>query len=100
MARVSNFILALIALILYVALFIPLILPTLNRMFIDWVNNSADMFKQQYCVQRQVLVNNTFVTTTECSQFDFRPLIVFLYQLTVYFALPLLLILGVARRRW
>jgi hypothetical protein len=100
LARVSNFILALIALILYVALFIPLILPTLNRMFIDWVNNSADMFVQQYCVQRQVLVNNTYNTITECTQFDFRPLVVFLYQLTVYFALPLMLVLGVARRRW
>jgi hypothetical protein len=101
-ARVSNFILALITLIIYIAVFIPLILPALNSMFIDWVNNSATMFIQQYCVQRQVLntTSNTYDTIVECTQYDFRPLVVFLYQLTVYFALPLLLILGVVRRRW
>jgi glucan phosphoethanolaminetransferase (alkaline phosphatase superfamily) len=97
--RVTNFIVALILIIFYIALFIPLILPHLNQMFIDWINNSGNMFIQQYCTQRQVLVNNTFVTTTECTQFDFRPLIVFLYQLTVYFVLPLVLILTVIRRR-
>jgi glucan phosphoethanolaminetransferase (alkaline phosphatase superfamily) len=97
--RASNFIVALILIILYIALFIPLILPVLNRMFIDWVNNSAEMFIQQYCVQRQVLVNDTFNTVTECTQFDFRPLLVFLYQLTVYFVLPLVLILSAIRRR-
>jgi len=99
MARVGNFIVALLLIIFYIALFIPLILPYMNKMFIDWVNNSQNMFVQSYCVQRQVLVNNTFVTTTECTQYDFRPLIVFLYQLTVYFALPLTLILTVIRRR-
>jgi len=99
-ARVSNFIVSLFALILYIAVFIPLILPFLNQLFIDWVNNSATMFIQQYCVQRQVLVNNTYNTITECTQFDFRPLIIFLYQLTVYFALPLLLIIGISKRRW
>jgi len=98
MARVSNFIVALLVLVLYIAVFIPLILPHLTRMFIDWVNNSADMFIQQYCTQRQVLVNNTFHTITECTQFDFRPVIVFLYQLAVYFALPLLLIFSLRRR--
>jgi hypothetical protein len=100
LARVSNFILSLIALILYIAVFIPLILPAITAMFIDWVNNSADMFKQQYCVQRQVLVNNTYHTVVECTQFDFRPLVVFLYQLAVYFALPLLLIFSMFKRRW
>jgi len=99
LARISNFILALITLILYIAVFIPLILPMLNKMFIDWVNSSQSMFIQEYCVQRQVLVNNTFNTITECTQFDFRPVVVFLYQLMVYFALPLMLVLG-ARRRW
>jgi hypothetical protein len=99
-ARVSNFIVSLITLILYIAVFIPLILPHLTNMFMDWVNNSGTMFIQQYCTQRQILVNNTYNTVTECTQFDFRPLIVFLYQLTVYFALPLFLVLGVAKRRW
>ena len=98
----SNVIVGVIMLILYVALFIPLILPTLNRMFIDWVNNSADMFIQQYCVQRQILntTSNTFDTIVECTQYDFRPLVVFLFQLCVYFAIPLLLIFSIFRRRW
>jgi hypothetical protein len=99
LARVSNFIIALITLILYIAVFIPLILPAINKMFIDWVNNSRDMFIQQYCVQRQVLVNDTFNTIVECTQFDFRPTIVFLYQLAVYFVLPLTLVLTAVRRR-
>jgi hypothetical protein len=99
LARVSNFIVSLLLIILYIALFIPLILPPLTSMFIDWVNNSAEMFIQSYCVQRQVLVNNTYSTVTECSQFDFRPLMIFLFQLTVYFALPLTLILTAVRRR-
>jgi hypothetical protein len=99
--RVSNFIVSIIALIIYIALFIPLILPSINRMFMDWVNNSGDMFIQQYCTQRQVLVNNTYNTVTECTQFDFRPLIVFLFQLCVYFAIPLLLIFSIfSKRRW
>jgi hypothetical protein len=102
LARVSNFIVSLLLIILYIALFIPLILPFLTQMFIDWVNNGGDMFIQSYCVQRQVLntTSNQFDTIVECTTYDFRPLVIFLYQLTVYFALPLLLILGVARRRW
>jgi hypothetical protein len=102
LARVSNFILALITLILYIAIFIPLILPHLNTLFIDWVNNSRDMFIQQYCVQRQVLntTSNQFDTVVECTQYDFRPIVVFLYQLSVYFVLPLLLLFSVFKRRW
>ena len=98
--RISNFIIGLIVLILYIAVFIPLILPSLTTMFIDWVNNSGDMFKQNYCVQRQVLntTSNTFDTIVECTQYDFRPLIVFLFQLSIYFILPILLILGLKRR--
>jgi hypothetical protein len=36
--RVSNFIVSLFALVLYIAIFIPLILPFLTQMFMDWVN--------------------------------------------------------------
>jgi hypothetical protein len=102
LARVSNFILALIALILYIAVFIPLIIPSLTNMFMDWVNNSGDMFKQQYCVQRQILntTSNSFDTVVECTTYDFRPLVVFLFQLCVYFAIPLLLIFSIFKRRW
>jgi hypothetical protein len=100
--RVSNVIVSLIMLILYIALFIPLVLPHLNSMFIDWVNNSTEMFIQQYCVQRQVLntTSNQFDTIIECTQYDFRPLVVFIYQILVYFAIPLLLIFQLIRRRW
>jgi hypothetical protein len=100
--RVSNLIVSILALIIYIAVFIPLILPALNSIFIDWVNNSGDMFKQQYCVQRQILntTSNTFDTVVECTQYDFRPIVVFLYQLCVYFAIPLLLLFSIFKRRW
>jgi hypothetical protein len=100
--RVSNVIVGIIMLILYIALFIPLILPYLTQMFIDWINNSADMFIQQYCVQRQILntTSNSFDTVVECTTYDFRPLVVFLFQLCVYFAIPLLLLFSIFRRRW
>jgi hypothetical protein len=100
-ARVSNFIVSLITLILYIAVFIPLILPHLTNMFLDWVNNSREMFIQQYCTQRQILntTSNTFDTIVECTQYDFRPLVVFLFQLSVYFAVPLLLIFSIFKRR-
>jgi hypothetical protein len=99
---VSGVIVVLVSLILYLAIFIPLILPLVNAMFMDWVNNSGDMFKQEYCVQRQVLntTSNTFDTIVECTTYDFRPLVVFIYQLLVYFAIPLLLIFQLFRRRW
>jgi hypothetical protein len=102
LARVSNFIVSLIALILYIAVFIPLILPHLTNMFLDWVNNSREMFIQQYCVQRQVLntTSNTFDTVVECTQYDFRPVVVFLFQLSVYFAVPLMLLFSMFKRRW
>ena len=100
--RVSNLIVSILALILYIAIFIPLILPQLNSMFLDWVNNSGSMFYQQYCVQRQVLntTSNQFDTIVECTTYDFRPLVVFIYQLCVYFAIPLLLIFQIFKRRW
>jgi hypothetical protein len=95
-----GLIVGLIMLVFYVAVFIPFILPPILSMFIDWVNNSGDMLIQQYCTQRQVLVNNTYTTVTECTQFDFRPLIVFLFQLTVYLVAPVYLIYRAVRGRW
>jgi len=99
--RPSGFIVSLLLVVLYIALFIPLILPALNRIFLDWVNSSEDMFVQNFCVERQVLntTTNKFDTIVECTRYDFRPLVVFLYQLVVYFALPLTLILMTVRRR-
>jgi hypothetical protein len=100
--RISNLLVSILALILYIAIFIPLILPAITSMFLDWVNNSGTMFLQEYCVQRQVLntTSNTFDTIVECTQYDFRPLVVFIYQLCVYFAIPLLLLFSIFRKRW
>ena len=113
--RVSNLLVSIFALIIYIAIFIPLILPALNSMFIDWVNNSGDMFIQNYCVMRQqfnttpveTMIDNTTTTTytttiisqAECTRYDFRPIVVFLFQLAVYFAIPLLLLFNIFRRR-
>ena len=95
-----HIIVGILLLILYIAVFIPLILPHLVQMFMDWVNNSGGMFIQEYCVLRQVYNSstNTFDTIRECTQYDFRPLIVFLFQITVYFAIPLILLFRVFKR--
>jgi len=95
-----HIIVGILLLILYIAVFIPLILPHLVQMFMDWVNNSGGMFIQEYCVLRQVYNSstNTFDTIRECTQYDFRPLLVFLFQITVYFAIPLILLFRVFKR--
>jgi hypothetical protein len=92
--RVSGVIVSILLLILYIAVFIPLILPAILSMFMDWVSNSGSMFIQEYCVLRQVYnsTTNSFDTIRECTQYDFRPLIVFLFQLIVYFAIPIILL--------
>lgn len=98
--RPSSIVVGILLLILYVAVFIPLILPHLVQMFMDWVNNSGSMFIQEYCVLRQVYNSstNTFDTIRECTQYDFRPLIVFLFQIAVYFGIPIILIYKVFKR--
>jgi len=95
MPRFSGIILGLIVMIFYIAVFIPFILPSLFTMFNDWVNNSGNMFIQDVCIQRQLLntTTNQVDILTECSQHDFRPLIIFLFQLVVYFVIPTSLII-------
>jgi hypothetical protein len=95
MPRFSGLILGLIVMIFYIAVFIPFILPHLIQMFNDWVNNSGNMFIQNVCIQRQILnqTSNQVSVISECNQQDFRPLIIFLFQLTVYFIIPTGLIL-------
>jgi len=97
---VSRVIVNILLLILYIAVFIPLILPHIVNMFIDWVNNSQNMFIQSFCVVRQVYNKSTdsFDTITECTQYDFRPLLVFMFQLAVYFAIPILLLFRTFKR--
>jgi len=93
--RFSGILLGLVILIFYIAVFIPFILPNLIAMFNDWVNNSGDMFVQNVCIQRQILnqTSNRVETITDCVQNDFRPLIIFLFQLTIYFIVPVALII-------
>jgi hypothetical protein len=98
--KISRVIVGILVLILYIGVFIPLILPHITILFIDWVNNSGDMFVQQFCVVRQVYNQSTnqFDSIAECTQYDFRPLIVFVFQLAIYFAIPLILLFGVFKR--
>jgi hypothetical protein len=89
---VSRTIISILILILYIAVFIPLILPHIMSMFIDFINNSADMFNIQYCTSRVVYENNTYNQVVECTQQDLRPFIIFIFQLIVYFAIPLVIV--------
>lgn len=93
--RFSGIIYGILMLIFYIAVFIPFILPVLVSMFNDWVNNSSDMFVQRFCVIRQLLNQsaNRVESVAECSTYDFRPLIIFLFQFTVYFIVPVALVL-------
>lgn len=93
--RFAGIIYGILMLIFYIAVFIPFILPVLLTMFADWVNNSGNMFVQSFCVARQVLNQSTgrIDLVTECSTFDFRPLVIFLFDFTVYFVVPVALVL-------
>jgi hypothetical protein len=98
----KSLVVGVIMLIFYVAVFIPFILPVLSKMFVDWINNSGDFLVQQYCFQRQVLntTSGKYDTITECTTYDFRPLIVFLFNLSVYFIAPIILIYRAVKGRW
>jgi len=122
-----------VVLILYLAVFIPVILPSIVTLFIDWISNSGEMFVQEYCVIRQHLTTTpvthtytttytttlpppiekptvttrvetvtatmtTIVTQPECTQYDFRPLLIFLFQLAIYFGIPIILLFGTFRK--
>jgi len=93
--RFSGIIYGILLLIFYIAVFIPFILPQLITMFNDWITNSGNMFVQQLCVTRQVLnqTTNQIDLITECTTYDFRPIVIFLFQFTVYFVIPVALII-------
>jgi hypothetical protein len=97
-----NMIIGVVMLVFYIAVFIPFILPPISKMFVDWINNSGNFLVQQYCYQRQVLntTSGQYDTLTECINYDFRPLIVFLFNLTVYFIAPVYLIYRAVKGRW
>jgi hypothetical protein len=88
-----------IVLLIYIAIFIPLILPHLLNMFIDFVNNS-DMFNIQYCSTRVLQSENetSYIQLVECTQEDLRPFIIFIFQLVVYFLIPLVIVFRAFRR--
>jgi len=95
---ISRPLINILVLIIYIGIFVPLILPHLLNMLIDFVSNS-DMFNIQYCSTR-VLQNEdgTYTQIVECTQEDLRPFIIFIFQLTVYFIIPLVIVFRAFRR--
>ena len=95
MARISGVIIGLLLLIVYIMIFIPFLLPVLNSMFLDWINNNPDMFSPSWCATHYVYnsTSNTFYNYTDCKAMDLRPAFLFLWQFTMYFAIPISLVL-------
>jgi hypothetical protein len=96
---ISRPLLSLIVLVIYIAIFIPLVLPVLLSMFIDFVNNS-ELFNIEYCATR-IVKNETgdYTQIVECTQQDLSPLVIFLFQLVVYFGIPLIILWRAFSRR-
>lgn len=94
-ASVYGVVIGLLLVILYVFIFIPYVIPALNSMFIDWINGNANMFTQNYCTIHYVFnqTTNTFSNYTDCHVMDLRPTFLFIWQFTLYFAIPVVLIL-------
>jgi hypothetical protein len=92
---IYGVIIGVLLLILYIFIFIPFIIPSLNSMFLDWLNSNPNMFNQSWCTTHYVFnaTTNTFYNYTDCQGMDFRPLILFIWQFTMYFATPVSLIL-------
>jgi hypothetical protein len=87
-----------LVLIIYIGIFVPLILPHLLNMFIDFISNS-DMFNIQYCSTRVLQSENgNYTQIVECTQEDLRPFVIFIFQMVVYFIIPLVIVFRVFRR--
>jgi len=88
-------IIGVLLLVLYVFIFIPFIIPSLNSMFLDWINSNPSMFQQQWCTTHYVFnqTTNQFENYTDCQSMDFRPMILFIWQFVMYFAIPVAMIL-------
>jgi hypothetical protein len=96
---ISRPLLSLIVLVIYIAIFIPIVLPHLMSMFIDFVNNS-NMFNIEYCATRVIRdESGNYTQILECTQEDLSPLVIFLFQLVVYFGIPLIIIWRAFSRR-
>jgi hypothetical protein len=95
MPRISGVIVGLLLLIVYIMIFIPFILPTINSLFMDWVNSNPSMFTHEWCTIHYVLnqSTNTFYNYTDCSAMDLRPTLIFVWQMIMYFILPITLAL-------
>jgi len=91
--------LGIIALVLYVLVAIPIIVNILMPITIDWINNSADLLVINQSSVRYVFndTTKTFDAVTTYSILDLRPALIFIIQLTVYFMIPLFMILSVGR---
>jgi len=101
MARISNVIIGLLLLIVYIMVFIPFILPTLNSMLLDWINNNPQMFSPSWCSTHYVYnaTSNTFYNYTDCRTMDLRPAFLFIWQFAMYFAIPVSLVLIALKTR-
>jgi hypothetical protein len=92
---VSRVLIGILLLIIYIMIFIPYILPSINGMFMDWINNNPTMFQQQWCSIHEVFneTSNSFYNYTDCKTMDLRPPIVFIWEITIYFIIPTSLVL-------
>ena len=88
-------IIGVLLIILYVFIFIPYVIPAINSMFLDWINNNGSMFQQQWCTVHYVFnqTTNQYDNYTDCQTMDFRPMILFIWQFAMYFGIPVALIL-------
>jgi hypothetical protein len=87
-----------LVLVIYIGIFVPLILPHLLNMFIDFISNS-DMFNIQYCSTRVLQSESgNYTQIVECTQEDLRPFVIFIFQMVVYFIIPLVIVFRVFRR--
>ena len=88
-------IIGVLLLVLYVFIFIPFIIPSINSMFLDWMNNNQQMFTQNWCTVHYVINQSTgeIMNYTDCQTMDFRPMILFIWQFAMYFGIPVAMIL-------
>lgn len=85
-----------IFLVLYVTLITPIINTVLMPMFIDWINNSDLMVYNQSTVR--YVFNETsgeYEPIETIKTYDLRPLLIFVMELAVYFAIPILVLWSV-----
>lgn len=96
--NLKGVVIGIVFLIIYIVVVIPLS-PYLLSIVIDFINNS-DLLVWRYETVRYVYnsTTNSFDSIPSETILDFRPLIVFITQLLVYFIIPLSGIYKLVRR--